>query len=55
MSGKNDYDRIMTRLLWRQRLVLAALRLALLGVGIAMRACDWIAKKVLDTRSSNLS
>ena len=48
MPGKNDYDRVMTRLLWRQRLVMAGLRLALLGLGVAMRAWEWIARKFLD-------
>jgi hypothetical protein len=55
MSSKNEHDRKLTRLLWRQRLVMAGLRLALLGLGVAMRAWEWVAKKFLDIHPTNVS
>jgi hypothetical protein len=36
-------------------LIMSVLRLALLGVGIAMRAWEWVAKKFLDSHPTNVS
>jgi hypothetical protein len=55
MSSKNEHDRKLTRLLWRQRLIMCVLRLALLAVGITMRAWEWIARKFLDIHPTNVS
>jgi len=38
-----SYQRQLAGLLWRQRLVLFALRLALLLIGIGLRAWGWLA------------
>lgn len=39
----------MTRLLWRQQLVIVGLRLALMIIGIVLRAGDWLYKALHGT------